>query len=113
MPEDVDACVDQGGGEDGIGFAPGPAIEEAGDGCKQDVAPVWEMHIAKVGEAEEDGGGDPACGFALGGLGEEILQQAAEEKLFGPGSEEKNGDGKWDEGFPFVDTRRVDEEMEF
>ena len=32
VPEDVYAGVDQGGGEDGVGFAPGPSVEEAGDG---------------------------------------------------------------------------------
>ncbi len=32
VPEDVNGGVDDGGGEDGTGFAPGPAVEESCDG---------------------------------------------------------------------------------
>src|ERR1700739_3641264 len=68
MPEDVDASVDQGGGEDGVGLAPGPAIDEAGDGGEEDVAPVRELPVVgDVRKAEEDGCGDPAGGVAVGG----------------------------------------------
>lgn len=114
VPEDVYAGVDQGGGEDGIGFAPGPAVEEACDGGEEDVAPVGEvLVVGDVGKAEEDGGGDPASGVAVGGAREKILQEAAEEKFFRPGSEKKNGDRERKEGFPFVDVRGVDEEVDF
>ncbi len=64
-------------------------------------------------EAEEDGGGDPTGGIAVGGAGEKILQEAAEEEFFGEGGEEKNCDGEWEEGFPLREVRGVDEEMEF
>jgi hypothetical protein len=50
------------------------------------------MQIGDVREAEENGGGDPACGVAVGGAREKILQQAAEEEFFGPRGEEENGD---------------------
>ena len=43
VPEDVYAGVDQGRGEDGVGFAPGPTVEETGDGGEKDVAPVGKM----------------------------------------------------------------------
>ncbi len=43
MPEDVHAGMDQGGGEDGIGLAPGPSVDEASDGGEKDVAPVGKM----------------------------------------------------------------------
>jgi hypothetical protein len=32
VPEDVYGGVDDGGGEDRTGFAPGPAVEESGEG---------------------------------------------------------------------------------
>ena len=32
VPEDVYGGVDDGGGEDRTGFAPGPSVEESGDG---------------------------------------------------------------------------------
>ena len=32
VPEDVNRGVDDGGGEDRTGFAPGPSVEESGDG---------------------------------------------------------------------------------
>ena len=83
VPEDVYGGVDQGGGEDGVGFAPGPTVEEAGDGGEEDVAPVGEVQIGDVGEAEEDRGGEPACRVAVGGAGKKILQQAAEKAVHG------------------------------
>src|SRR5207302_903267 len=84
-----------------------------GDGGEQHVAPVGEVHVGDVREAEEDGGGDPADGVAIGGAGEKILQQAAEEKFFRPGSEEEDAKGEREEGFPFVPTRSEREEVEF
>ncbi len=66
-----------------------------------------------MGEAEEDRGGDPAGGVAVGGAREKILQQAAEEKFFWPGGKKKDGDGEREEGFPFVDVRGVNEEVDF
>jgi len=90
VPEDVDGGVDQGGGEEGAGFAPGPAVEEAGDGGQKDVAPIGKAHVGDVGEAEEDGGGPPTGEVAIGRAGEQVLEQAAEEELFGPCGEEKN-----------------------
>jgi len=71
------------------------------------------MHVGDVRKAEQDGGGDPADGFAFCGAGKKILQQAAEEEFFGECSEEKNGDREWNERLPFGDVRRVDKEAEF
>jgi len=71
------------------------------------------MHVGDVRRAKEDRGGDPADGVAVGGAGEKILQQAAEEEFFRPGGEEKNGDGEWEKGFPLGEVRGVDKEVEF
>src|SRR5712692_6258114 len=84
VPGGVDGGVDQRGGEDGVGAAPGPAVEEAGDGGEDDVTPVGEAKVGDVGEAEEDRSGPPAGQIALAGAREHVLQQAAEEKFFGP-----------------------------
>jgi len=74
VPEDVDAGVDDGGGENGVGFAPGPAVEEAGDGGEENVAPIGKvLVVGDVGEAEKDGSGDPADGVVVGGTGKKIL----------------------------------------
>ena len=105
VPEDVDGSVDQGGSEDGTGFAPDPAIAEAGDGCEENVTPVREVQVGDVREAEDDGSSDPADGFAFGRLPKKILQQAAEEEFFRPCGEDQNGHGKRKEGFPFGDSR--------
>src|SRR5207237_3265270 len=113
VPEDVDSGMDEGRSEDGIGFAPGPTVEESGNGSQQDVAPIGKMQVCDVREAEEDRGGDPADGVAVGGARKKILQQAAEEKFFREGGKEKNSDGKWDEGFPLVNVRGVGDEVEF
>src|SRR6266849_7879999 len=89
VPSSVDGGVDQRGGEDGVRAAPGPAVEEAGDGSEDDVTQVGEAKVGDVGEAEEDRRGPPARQIALAGACEHVLQQAAEEKFFGPGGKEE------------------------
>ena len=71
------------------------------------------MHVGDVGEAEEDGSGDPAGGVVVEGAREKILKEAAEEEFFWPGGEEKNSHGKWKERFPLREMWGVDQEVEF
>ena len=65
MPEDVNSGVDDGRGKDRTGFAPRPTVKQAGYGSEEDVTPIRKVHVADVGEAEEDGGNDPTNGFAF------------------------------------------------
>src|ERR1700687_261821 len=111
MPGGVDASVDQRGGEDGVGAAPGPAIEETGDGGEEDVAPVGKTEVGDVREAEEDRSSPPAGDIACAGPREHILEQPPEEKFFRPGVEEKDGDGEKREREPRVPLRRKVEEV--
>src|SRR5216684_7642854 len=94
MPGDVDGSVDEGGGEDRAGFAPGPAVEKSGDGGEDHVAPVGKAQVGDVREAEEDGGGPPAGEVAFASAGEHVLKEAAEEQLFRPGGEKENAERK-------------------
>src|SRR5260370_31399123 len=111
MPGEVDAGVDQGGSEDRVGLAPGPAVEEAGDGGEDSVTTVGEVRVGDVREPKEDGSGPPARKIAFGRAREHILQQAAEEELFGPSGEEENPERKKRERFPFPPLRRKLDEV--
>src|SRR5713226_9885262 len=90
VPHDVDGGMDQCRGENRAGFAPRPAVEKAGDGGEDHVAPVGKAHVGDVREAEENGSGPPAGKIALGASRKHVLQQAAEENLFWPRREEQN-----------------------
>src|SRR5216683_7539041 len=106
MPGDVHGGVEQGGGEDRAGLAPRPAVEKAGDGGEDHVALVGETHVGDVREAEKDGGGPPAGQVALAGADEQVLQQAAEEQLFGPSGEKENAQRKKRERLQLRPLRR-------
>src|SRR5260370_19790319 len=93
MPGDSDGGGDEGGGENRAGLAPSPAVEKPGDGGQDHIAPVGEAHVGDVRDPEENGGGPPAREIALGRARKQILEQAAEEELFGPSSEEENAEG--------------------
>ncbi len=92
MPANIHGGVEQRGGENRAGLAPGPAVEKTGDGGQDYVAPVGEAHVGDVREAEQDGGGPPTGEIALARARKHILEQAAEEKLFGPSGEEENSE---------------------
>src|SRR6266478_7409099 len=106
MPGDVDGGVDQGGGEEGAGFAPRPAVEKAGDGGHDRVAPVGKAHVGDVGEAKENGSGPPAGKFVIRSARKHVLQQTAEEKLFGPCGEKENAQRKKRERLQLRPLRR-------
>src|SRR5258708_3839738 len=103
--------MDEGRGEDRTSLAPGPAVEEAGDGGEDDVAPIGEVIIGDVREAEENGGGPPAHEVALGRSRKHVLQQPAEEKFFGPRGEKENTDGEKRERLPLPPLRRKFDEV--
>src|SRR6266581_2318687 len=86
--------MDQRGGENRAIFAPGPAVEKACDRSQHDVTPVRKVVIGDVREAEENGGCPPTHEIALACTRKYVLEQTAEEKLFGPGGEEQNAYGK-------------------
>src|SRR5713226_1662008 len=92
MPGDVHGGVDECGGENRAGLAPRPPVEEACNGGQDHVAPVWETHVGDVREAEENRGGPPSGKIAMGSARKQVLEQAAEEKLFGPSGEEENAE---------------------
>src|SRR5712692_6006680 len=92
MPGDVHGGVDECGGENRAGLAPRPPVEKAGNGGQDHVAPVWETHVGDVREAEENRSGPPAGKIAMGSARKQVLEQAAEEKLFGPSGEEENAE---------------------
>jgi hypothetical protein len=84
--------VADGGGADATLLAPGSPVEESGDGCEQDVAPVEvKGALVEVGEAEEAGGQQKRCVAADAAL-EEVLHPAAEEELFRDRDEEERED---------------------
>ena len=93
MPSNIHGGVEQGGSKNRAGLAPGPAVENTGDGGQDYVAPVGEAHVGDVRKAEENGGGPPAGKIALRCTRKHILEQAAEEKLFGPSCEAENAEG--------------------
>src|SRR6202167_105895 len=81
-PERVDGGVSDGGGGDAVILTPGAAVEDAGEGGEQDVAPVEEGGaLVEVGEAE-DHGGDEKCSGTADAAFEEVLHPAAEEDFF-------------------------------
>src|SRR5207237_9963656 len=87
VPSYVNGGVDEGGGEDRAGLAPGPAIEKAGDGSQDHVAPIGKAHVGDVREAKDNRGNPPTREVTFSGARKDVLEQAAEEKLFRPGSE--------------------------
>src|SRR6266851_3015137 len=87
VPGDVHGGVDQSGGKNRAGLAPGPAVEKAGDGSQDHVAPVGKAQVGDVRKAENYRGDPPTREIALGGTGQHVLEQAAEEELFWPGGE--------------------------
>src|SRR5467141_675746 len=111
MPGDIDGGVDQYGGENRTGFAPRPAVEEAGDGGQDHVAPVGKAHVGDVRKAKENGSGPPAGRIAVGCSRKHVLQQAAKEKFFGPGREKENAERKKREGLPLRPVRRKFDEV--
>ncbi len=74
MPGGIDGGMDESGGEDRAGLAPGPAVEKAGDGGENHVAPVGKVIVGDVREAEEKRSDAPAHEVALGGARKHILQ---------------------------------------
>src|SRR5258708_30107008 len=101
----MDGPVDKGGGEDGAGFAPSPAVEKAGDGGQHHVAPVGKAHVGDVREAKENGSGPPAGKIALGCPRKQVLEQTAEEKLLWPRREEQNAECHQRERLPLRPLR--------
>src|SRR5256885_7434843 len=55
-------------------------------------SPVWKAHVGDVREAKENGSGPPAGEVAMRSAREHVLQQAAEEELFGPRGEKENAE---------------------
>src|SRR5712664_3168298 len=94
MPGDVHGGVEQGGGENRAGLAPRPAVENAGDGGQDHVTPVGKAHVGDVRKAEENRGGPPSGEVAMRSTRKHVLQQAAEEQLFGPRGEKENAERK-------------------
>src|ERR1700686_2428785 len=111
VPRGIDGGVDQRGGEDRAGLAPGPAVEKAGDGGQDHVAPVGKAHVGDVREAKENRSGPPAGEFAIRSARKHVLQQAAEEKLLRPGREKENAERKKREGLPLRPLRRKFDEV--
>src|SRR5436309_2993255 len=105
MPGGVHGGMDERRGEDGSGSAPRPAVENTSDGCKDHITPVRESQIGDVRKAKRDGGRPPTGNFALGYAGEQVLQQAPKEKLFGPRGEEENAQRGQRQGFPLPPLR--------
>src|SRR6267378_1949989 len=105
MPGDVHGGVDQGGGENRAGLAPRPAVEKAGDGGQDHVAPVGKAHVGDVRKAKENGSGPPAGKIAVGCSRKHVLQQAAEEKLFWPRRKEQNAKRQKRERLPLRPLR--------
>src|SRR2546425_4341919 len=112
VPGDVHRGMDQCGGENRAGLAPSPAVEKTGDGGQDHVAPVGEAHIGNVREAEENRGGPPAGKIAIRSARKHILEQAAEEKLFGPSGEEENAEGNEGQGLQLRPLRIELNEMD-
>src|SRR5271168_694726 len=112
MPGDVDGGVYQRGGEDRAGLAPGPAVEKAGDGREDDVAPVGEAAVGDVREAEEHGGRPPAGKLALRRARKHVLEQATKKKFFGPRGEEQNAERYERKGTPRAPARRELDEVQ-
>src|SRR5260370_2813322 len=52
VPVDGAGGVDQRGGENRAGLAPGPAVEKAGDGSQDHVAPVGKAQVGDVRKAK-------------------------------------------------------------
>src|SRR5882762_5237245 len=92
MPCNIHGGVEQCGGENRTGLAPGPAVEKTGDGGQDYITPVGEAHVGDVRKAEENGGDPPAGKIALRCTRKQILEEAAEEKLFGPSGEAENAE---------------------
>ena len=111
MPGDIDGGVDQCGGENRTGFAPRPAVEEAGDGGQDYVAPVGKTHVGDVREAKENGSPPPAGEFAIRSARKQVLQQTAEEKLLRLGREKENAERKKRERLPLRPLRRKFDEV--
>ncbi len=89
--------VGDGGGCDAAVLTPCSAVEDAGDGGEQNVAPVEvDGALVEVGETEEDCGEEKSWS-APDAPFEEVLQPAAEEELFGDGDEEEGEDVGYDE----------------
>src|SRR5207245_3948207 len=74
-------------------LATGAGGKNTSERCQDRVAPVGEAHIGNVREAEENRGGPPTGKIAIRSARKHILEQAAEEKLFGPSGEEENAEG--------------------
>src|SRR6267378_7916425 len=92
MPCNIHGGVEQGGSKNRAGLAPGPAVEKTGDGGQDYITPVGEAHVGDVRKAEENGGDPPAGKIALRCTRKQVLEQAAEEKLFGPSGEAENAE---------------------
>src|SRR5205085_5867473 len=105
MPRRVHSRVNERGGKNRSGSSPRPAVENPCNGSKHDVAPVRESQIGDMRKSEEDGSGPPAGNFALGSAGQEILQQAPEEKFLRPGGEEENAQSGQRQRLPFAPLR--------
>src|SRR6266403_1072958 len=54
VPGDVDGGMDQGRCEDGPGLAPRPAVEKAGDGSEDHVAPIGKAHVGDMRKAKDN-----------------------------------------------------------
>src|SRR6266700_337152 len=111
VPGGIDGGMEECRGENRAGVAPGPAVEKACDGGQDHVAPVGKVIVGDVREAKEKGSDPPADEVTLGCSREHILEQAAEEKLFGPGGEKQNSDGKKWERLPLGDLWSKLDEM--
>src|SRR5689334_8922191 len=92
VPGYINSGMDQRRRENRAGFAPGPAIEKSGDGGEDHIAPIRKAHVGDVREAKDDRGDPPTSEIALSGTRKDILQQPAEEKLFGPSGEKENAE---------------------
>src|SRR6266446_1906545 len=63
VPGDVHRGMDQCGGENRAGLAPSPAVEKAGDGGQDHVAPIGKAHVGDVGKAKDNRGDPPTDGI--------------------------------------------------
>src|SRR5512146_3228094 len=85
-PDRVHSGVGDGGGSNAAAGAPGAAVEHAGDGGQQHVAPVEGRRLVEVRQAEDDGGHEQGAAASEARL-EQVLEQAAEEQFLGDGDE--------------------------
>ncbi len=101
-----------GGSGDAVVPTPGAAVEDAGEGGEQDVAPVEEGGALVEMREAEDGGRDEQGGGAADAALEEVLHPAAEEDFFGQRDADEGEDPRGDDEPGMVNVAMEVEEAE-